>query len=36
LGREKSKEHPELVDGVLVEAQALARRKRLPEALKLL
>jgi tetratricopeptide (TPR) repeat protein len=36
LGREMSKEHPELVDGVLVEAQALARQKRLPEALKLL
>jgi putative PEP-CTERM system TPR-repeat lipoprotein len=36
LGREMSKEHPELVDGVLVEAQALARQKRFPEALKLL
>ena len=36
LGREMGKEHPELVDGVLIEAQALVRQKRLPEALKLL
>jgi putative PEP-CTERM system TPR-repeat lipoprotein len=36
LGREMSKEHPAQVDGVLVEAEALARQKRLPEALKLL
>jgi len=36
LGRELNKEHPEVVEGVLVEAQALVRQKKFPEALKLL
>ena len=36
LARELKKEHPELVDGVLVESQALAKQKKFPEALKVL
>src|SRR5438132_545064 len=36
LGRQLKKEHPELVEGVLVESQALAGQKKFPEALKVL
>ncbi len=36
LARELKKEHPELVEGVLTEAQALANQKKLPEAVRLL
>jgi len=36
LARELKKEHPETVDAVLIESQALAGQKKLPEALKVL
>jgi len=34
LARELRKEHPEMLEGVLIESQALANQKKLPEALK--
>ena len=36
LARELRKEHPGMEEGALVESQALARQKKLPEALKVL
>ncbi len=36
LSRELKKEHPESAEGVLAESQALARQKKLPEALQVL
>ena len=36
LSREVKKEHPEVVEGVLLESETLARQKKFPEALRVL
>ena len=36
LARELRKEHPEMLEGVLIESQALANQKKLPEALRVM